>query len=83
MKAFDERLHYFVTLAHLLSEAEAQLEADAEDPGSAGYAEQLDLLRDAVEAALDAAIQIGAHVQAARAHAIRAQAAEGKQAAKH
>ena len=83
MKGYDERLHYYLTLARLLAEAELQLEADAEDAGSASYAEGLENLRDAIEDALAAAVEVGAQVQAVRAQALRTYTADPERPAKH
>lgn len=41
MKPYDERLQYYLMLARLLAEADLQLEADADDPGSAPMARDL------------------------------------------
>ncbi len=54
----DERLDYYVTVAALLAEAQDQLAADAADAGSRTYAQDLNQLRMAVEAALEAAVNI-------------------------
>lgn len=67
MKAYDERLHYYVTLARLLCEADLQLEGDASSPGSSPYAERLQELRQSVSAAIAASMHIVAEVQGLRA----------------
>ena len=58
MSAYDERIDYFLMLTRLLSEAEAQLGADAADRGSVGYAEDLEVLREAIQSSEAAAARI-------------------------
>jgi hypothetical protein len=55
---FDERLDYYLMVARLMAEADAQMREDALDGGSQPYAEDLWALRRAVQAAEDAAARI-------------------------
>lgn len=83
MKPYDERLQYYLTMAHLLSEADLQLEADAEDPGSAPYGEALAELRAAVELALVSCVRITGEVQTLRSQTAQPPAAPGVRMGKH
>lgn len=58
MISHDERLDYYLMVTRLMAEAESQLEADAGDRGCRGYAEELEILRDAIQGAQQAAARI-------------------------
>lgn len=58
MSAHDERLDYYLMVTRLMAEAGAQLEADARERESIPYAEDLEILREAIQTAEAAAAKI-------------------------
>jgi hypothetical protein len=58
MTHIDERLEYYLMMVRLMTEADAQLKADALDQGSRIYSEDLAALRGAVCIAQEAAARI-------------------------
>lgn len=58
MNPHDERIDYYLMVTRLMAEADAQLDADAGTPSSLPYAEDLELLREAVQMAEQAAARI-------------------------
>jgi len=58
MSAHDERMDYYLMITRLMAEADAQLDADAHDPASIPYAEDLATLREAIQTAEETAARI-------------------------
>jgi hypothetical protein len=62
----DERLDYYLMVARLMAEAEAQMRVDALDRGSLDYATDLADLRRAVQNAEEAAARIAVSLVSSR-----------------
>jgi hypothetical protein len=83
MSSHDERIDYFLMVTRLMSEAEAQLDADSHDGGSYPYAEDLAALRTAVQTAEEAAARIVVSLISSKRTALPGEREGKERAARH
>lgn len=77
----DERLDYYLMVARLMSEADAQLRADATEKHSVGYSTELSELRRCIRGAEEAAARIAVRLMSSRIG--RAEDQSGASAPRH
>lgn len=83
MSSHDERIDYYLMVTRLMAEADAQLDADAADPASLPHAEDLELLREAVQTAEQAAARIVVALVTTKRARIAAERQEASANARH
>ena len=83
MSQFDERLDYYLMLTRLMGEADAQLAVEASNSERLAFADDLEILREAILAAEEAASRIVIQLVSTKQKPVGSVAARVPRSARH